>query len=161
AKNVFRLHGCDAQGRAMLRKQLTRGQLLAFMAQVPACTVAMEACASAHYWARELEQLGHRVRLVNPRFVKPYVKANKNDASDAEAIGEAASRPSMRFVPVTAQLEVQALHRVRQQLVKSRTALINQVRGLLAEHGIVIPRGRAQLQRSLAQILKACAISGW
>jgi len=126
------------------------------MAQVPACIVAMEACASAHYWARELEQLGHRVRLINPRFVKPYVKANKNDASDAEAICEAASRPSMRFVPVktAAQLEVQALHRVRQQLVKSRTALINQVRGLLAEHGIVIPRGRAQLQRSLAQILE-------
>jgi transposase len=92
----------------------------------------MEACASAHYWAREIQQLGHRVRLVNPPFVKPYVKANKNDASDAEAICEAASRPSMRFVPVktAAQLEVQTLHRVRQQLVKSRTALVNQVRGL-------------------------------
>ena len=156
AKNVFRLHGCDEQGRAMLRKQLTRGQLLAFIAQVPACTVAMEACASAHYWAREIEQLGHRVRLVNPRFVKPYLKANKNDARDAEAICEAASRPSMRFVPVktAAQLEVQALHRVRQQLVKSRTALINQVRGLLAEHGIVIPQGRAQLKRGLARILE-------
>jgi transposase len=156
AKNVFRLHGCDEEGRAVLRKQLTRGQLLAFIAQVPACTVAMEACASAHYWAREVEQLGHRVRLVNRRFVKPYVKANKNDASDAEAICEAASRPSMRFVPVktAAQLEVRALHRVRQQLVKGRTALINQVRGLLAEHGIVLPQGRAQLQRGLARILE-------
>jgi hypothetical protein len=142
AKNLFRLHGCDEQGRAVLRKRLTRGQLLGFIAQVPACTVAMEACASAHYWAREIEQLGHRVRLVNPRFVKPYVKANKNDASDAEAICEAASRASMRFVPVktAAQLEVQAVYRVRQQLVKSRTALINQVRGLLAEHGKVWPR---------------------
>src|SRR5262249_11857609 len=156
AKNLFRLHGCDEQGRAVLRKRLTRGQLLGFIAQVPACTVAMEACASAHYWAREIEQLGHSVRLVNPRFVKPYVKANKNDASDAEAICEAASRASMRFVPVktAAQLEVQALHRVRQQLVKSRTALINQVRGLLAEHGIVIPQGRAQLQHGLALILE-------
>jgi len=156
AKNAFRLHGCDEEGRAVLRKQLTRGQLLAFIAQLPACTVAMEACASAHYWAREIEQLGHRVRLINPRFVKPYVKANKNDASDAEAICEAAGRRSMRFVPVktAAQLEVQALHRVRQQLVKSRTALINQVRGLLAEHGIVISQGRAQLQRALPRILE-------
>ena len=156
AKNVFRLHGCDERGRAVLRKQLTRGQLLTFIAQTPACTVAMEACASAHYWAREIEQLGHRVRLINPRFVRPYVKANKNDASDAEAICEAASRPSMRFVPVktAAQLEVQALHRVRQQLVKSRTALSNQARGLLAEHGIVIPQGRAQLHRALALILE-------
>ena len=99
AKNVFRLHGCDEQGRAVLRKQLTRGQLLAFVAQLPVCTVAMEACASAHYWARQIEQLGHRVRLINPRFVKPYVKANKNDASDAEAICEAASRP--RQAPVS------------------------------------------------------------
>ena len=156
AKNVFRLHGCDEEGRAVLRRHLTRGQLLAFMAQLPACTVAMEACGSAHYWAHELEQLGHRVRLINPRFVKPYVKANKNDASDAEAICEAASRPSMRFVSVktAAQLEVQALHRVRQQLVKNRTALINQVRGLLAEHGIAIPRGRAQLQRTWRRSLR-------
>lgn len=156
AKNVFRLHGCDRQGRAVLRKQLTRGQLLAFVAQLPACTVAMEACASAHYWAGKIEQLGHRVRLISPRLVKPYVKANKNDANDAEAICEAAGRPSMRFVPVktAAQLEVQALHRVRQQLVKSRTALINQVRGLLAEHGIVIPQGRAQLHRALPRILE-------
>ena len=93
AKNVFRLHGCDAQGRAVLRKQLMRGQLLAFLARLPRCVVAMESCASAHYWARELERFGHQVRLINPRFVKPFVKANKNDASDAEAICEAASRP--------------------------------------------------------------------
>jgi transposase len=156
AKNVFRLHGCDAQGRAVLRKQLMRGQLRAFVAQLPVCTVAMEACASAHYWARELERLGHQVRLINPRFVKPFVKANKNDASDAEAICEAASRPAMRFVAVKTaeQQEVQAVHRVRQQLVKSHTALINQVRGLLAEHGIVMAQGRAQLRRMLPQILE-------
>jgi transposase len=120
----------------------SHGQLLAFVAQLPACRVAMEARASAHYWAREIEQLGHRVRLVNPRFVKPYVKAHQNDASDAEAIGEAAGRPSMRLVPLktAGQLEVQALHRVSQQLVKSRTTLINQVRGLLADyHMLFVP----------------------
>lgn len=156
AKNVFRLHGLDGQGRAVLRKRLTRRQLLIFVAQLPQCTVAMEACASAHYWAREIEKLGHRVRLISPRFVKPFVKANKNDASDAEAICEAAARPSMRFVPVktAAQLEVQAVHRVRQQLMRSHTALINQVRGLLAEHGIAIPLGRHQVRRALPRILE-------
>jgi transposase len=118
--------------------------------------VAMEACAGAHYWAREIEKLGHQVRLIAPRFVRPYVKANKNDASDAEAICEAASRPTMRFVTVksTAQQDVQAVHRVRQQLVKTRTALVNQVRGLLAEYGIVIGRGFAPLRRALPLILE-------
>jgi len=100
AKNVFRLHGCDARGRAVARKQLGRRGLLGFVARLPRCMVAMEACATSHYWAREIEKLGHRARLINPRFVKPYVKANKNDASDAEAICEAAGRPSMRFVGV-------------------------------------------------------------
>jgi transposase len=116
--------------------------------------VAMEACASAHYWAREIAKLGHQVRLINPRFVRPYVKANKNDASDAEAICEAAWRPAMRFVAVktAGQQDVQAVHRVRQQLVKSHTALMNQVRGLLAEQGIVMPQGSAQ-RRALPQIL--------
>jgi len=155
AKNVFRLHGCDARGRAVLRKQLGRRQLLAFVARLPRCVVAMEACASAHYWAREIEKLGHRVRLINPRFVRPYVKANKNDASDAEAICEAAGRPTMRFVAVktAAQQDVQAVHRVRQQLVKNHTALMNQVRALLAEQGIVIPQGSAHVHRSLPRIL--------
>ena len=129
AKNVFCLHGCDANGKAVVRKQLARRQLLNFVASLPRCTVAMEACASAHYWAREIERLGHQVRLIAPRFVRPYVKANKNDASDAEAICEAATRPSMRFVAVksTAQQDVQAVHRVRHQLVKARTSLANQV----------------------------------
>jgi transposase len=155
AKNVFRLHGCDARGRAVLRKQLGRRQLLAFVARLPRCVVAMEACASAHYWAREIQKLGHRVRLINPRFVRPYVKANKNDASDAEAICEAAGRPAMRFVAVktAAQQDVQAVHRVRQQLVKNHTALMNQVRALLAEQGIVIPQGSAHVHRSLPRIL--------
>ena len=156
AKNVFRLHGCDAQGRPVLRKQLARRQLLSFVANLPRCLVAMEACASAHYWAREIEKLGHQVRLIAPRFVRPFVKANKNDASDVEAICEAASRPSMRFVAVksTAQQEVQAVHRVRQQLVKTRTALVNQARGLLAEFGIVVAQGVGRLRRALPTILE-------
>ena len=156
AKNVFQVHGCDANGKAVVRKQLARRQLLSFVAQLPRCTVAMEACASAHYWAREIEKLGHQVRLITPRFVKPYVKANKNDASDAEAICEAASRPSMRFVAIksAAQQDVQAVHRVRQQLVKARTSLANQVRGLLAEYGIVLGRGFAHLRRGLPVILE-------
>ncbi len=158
AKNVFQLHGCDVNGKAVLRKQLARRQLLGFVANLPRCLVAMEACASAHYWAREIEKLGHEVRLIGPKFVRPYVKANKNDASDAEAICEAASRPSMRFVAVksAAQQDVQAVHRVRQQLVKTRTALVNQVRGLLAEHGIVIAQGIAHLRRALPLILEDC-----
>jgi len=156
AKNVFQVHGCDAHGKPVLRKQLGRRQLLSFVANLQRCLVAMEACASAHYWAREIEKLGHQVRLIAPRFVRPYVKANKNDASDAEAICEAASRPSMRFVAVksAAQQDLQAVHRVGQQLVKARTALANQVRGLLAEHGIVMARGLAQLRRTLPVILE-------
>jgi transposase len=156
AKNVFRVHGCDANGKPVLRKQLSRRQLLSFIANLPHCLIAMEACAGAHYWAREFEKLGHQVRLIAPRFVRPYVKANKNDASDAEAICEAAGRPSMRFVAIktAAQLDLQAVHRVRQQLVKARTALANQLRGLLAEHGIVLARGVGQLRRALPIILE-------
>ena len=156
AKNVFCLHGCDTNGKPVLRKQLARRQLLGFLANLPRCLVAMEACASAHYWAREIEQLGHQVRLIGPRFVKPYVKTNKNDASDAEAICEAAGRPTMRFVAVksTAQQDVQAVHRVRQQLMKNRTALVNQARGLLAEYGIVVAQGVARLRRALPTILE-------
>jgi len=156
AKNVFQLHGCDASGRAVLRKQLVRRQVLSFVANLPRCVVAMEACATAHYWAREIEKLGHQVRLIGPKFVKPYVKANKNDASDAEAICEAAGRPSMRFVAVksAAQQDVQAVHRVRHQLVKMRTALVNQVRGLLAEYGVVISQGVGHLRRALPLILE-------
>jgi len=156
AKHVFCVHGCDADGKPVLRKQLARRQLLSFVANLPRCLVAMEACASAHYWAREIEQLGHQVRLIAPKLVRPYVKANKNDASDAEAICEAASRPSMRFVAIksTAQQDVQAVHRLRQQLVKTRTSLVNQAHGLLAEYGIVIARGLAPLRRAIPVILE-------
>src|SRR5216683_770001 len=128
AKDVFGLHGVDGEGRVTFKKRLVRSRLLEFLSQLPRCLVGLEACSSAHYWAREIERLGHRVRLMSPRFVKPYRKSDKNDANDAEAICEAVTRASMRFVPIKseAQHEVQALHRVREQLLKSRTALVNQ-----------------------------------
>src|SRR5450755_2786986 len=155
AKDVFGLHGVDGEGRVAFKKRLVRGRLLEFLSKLPPCLVGMEACSSAHYWARKIEQLGHRVRLMSPRFVKPYRKSDKNDANDAEAICEAVTRPSMRFVPIKseAQHEVLALHRVREQLLKSRTALVNQVRGLLTEHGIVAPQGIARARRLLLEIL--------
>jgi transposase len=155
AKDVFGVHGVDGRGQVTMRKRLVRKHLLEFMSKFPACLVGLEACTSAHYWARELGQLGHRVKLMSPQFVKPYRKSEKNDANDAEAICEAVARPSMRFVPIksAAQQDLQALHRVREQLLKSRTALVNQVRGLLAEHGIVAPRGIARARRLLVATL--------
>ena len=155
AKDVFGLHGVDGEGRVAIKKRLVRSRLLEFLSKLPPCLVGLEACSSAHYWARKIEQLGHRVRLMSPRLVKPYRKSDKNDAHDAEAICEAVRRPSMRFVPIksAAQHEVQALHRVREQLLKSRTALVNQVRGLLAEHGIIAPRGIARARRLLIEVL--------
>jgi transposase len=155
AKNVFQIHGVDANGKAVLRKQLKRSQILAFFANLPPCLVGMEACAGAHYWARELIKLGHDARLMGAQFVKPFVKGNKNDANDAEAICEAVSRPNMRFVPVksTAQQDMQMLHRVRSGLVAERTAQANRLRGLLGEYGIVIGQGLAQLRKRLPEIL--------
>lgn len=156
AKSIFRLHGVDARGVAVLRRQLTRQQLLPFLAKLSPCLVGMEAGPGAHFWAREIGKLGHEARLISPHFVKPYVKSNKNDANDAEAICEAVGRPSMRFVPNknTSQQDVQALHRIRAQLIKWRTALANEIRGLLAEYGIVVNRGIAPLRRMLPVILE-------
>ena len=121
AKNVFQVHGVDAQGKTILRKQFKREQMAVFFANLTPCLIGMEACGSAHYWSRKLQALGHTVRLIAPQFVKPYVKTNKNDAADAEAICEAVTRPSMRFVPIknVEQQAVLALHRVRQGLVKA------------------------------------------
>jgi transposase len=155
AKNVFRVHGVDAKGRTVVARQLRRRQLLPFMVQLQPCLVGMEACGGAHHWAREIAKLGHEVKLMTPRFVRPYVKSNKNDAKDAEAICEAVGRPSMRFVAVKSQTqqEVLAVHRVRSLLIRERTALMNQVRGLLAECGIVVAPGAARLRRALAEIL--------
>jgi transposase len=135
AKNSFSLHGVDERGKSVLKKSLKRHQLAEFFANLPECLIGMEACGSAHHWARKLQQFGHTVKLMAPQFVKPYVKTNKNDAADAEAICEAAGRPNMRFVPIknAEQQAILALHRARQGFVKARTAQANQIRGLLAE----------------------------
>src|SRR5476651_1313728 len=135
AKNVFQVHGIDERGNAVLRKQLRRAQVAVFFGNLPPCLIGMEACASAHYWGRTLQRYGHTVKLMASQFVKPYVKTNKNDARDAEAICEAVGRPTMRFVAIKTpeQQALLALHRARQGLVRARTAQGNQIRGLLAE----------------------------
>jgi len=139
-----------------MKKPFKRSQVLPFFARLEPCLIGMEACGSAHYWARKLTALGHTVKLMAPQFVKPYVKTNKNDAADAEAICEAVRRPNMRFVPVknTEQQSVLALHRARQSFVKARTAQANQIRGLLAEFGITIPQGIGHIATSLPEILE-------
>jgi transposase len=161
AKSVFHLHGVNARGKALLRKRLSRAQLLPFLANLPRCTVAMEACGNAHYWAREVERLGHQARLISPQFVKVFLKSNKNDRNDAEAICEAAARDSMRFVPVKSieQQETQELHRARSYLLKNICSLSNQMRGFLAEHGIIIAKGLTPLRRALPEILEQAGLS--
>jgi len=156
AKNVIQVHGVDERGKAVLKKSLKRVQVLPFFANLPVCLIGMEACGSAHHWARKLQTLGHTVKLMAPQFVKPYVKTNKNDAADAEAICEAVTRPTMRFVPVKngEQQAVLALHRARQGFVKARTAQANQIRGLLAEYGITIPQGINHIATHLPDILE-------
>jgi transposase len=156
AKSIFRVHGVDDRGTVVLRPQFARKQLLSVLANLPPSLVGMEACAGAHYWAREIEKLGHKVRLMSPQFVAPYRKSQKNDGNDAAAICEAVGRPSMRFVPVKspAQQDVQAVHRIRFQLIKWRTALANEMRGLLGEYGIVVAKGIAPLRRQLPSILE-------
>ena len=143
AKNVFQLHGVDRHGRVVWRRRLTRKQWLsALMAQAdPGCEIGMEACGGAHHWARELQSRGYTVKLIPPQFVKPYVKSNKNDVNDAEAICEAMSRPNMRFVAVKsiAQQDIQATHRIRAELMGQRKAKANQIRGLVAEYGLIAP----------------------
>ena len=143
AKHVFQVHGIDAQGTTVLRKRLRRGQVLAFFSRLPRCVVGLEACATAHYWARELGALGHEVRLMPAQYVKAYIKRNKHDAADAEAICEAVGRPTMRFVPVKTaeQQATQLLHRGREQLVRQRTMLVNALRAHLAEFGMVAAQG--------------------
>jgi transposase len=156
AKNVFQVHGIDERGKTVLKKALKRSQVLPFFANLPECLIGMEACGSSNYWARKLSALGHTVKLMAPQFVKPYVKTNKHDAADAEAICEAVGRPTMRFVPIKSaeQQAALALHRARQGFVKARTAQVNQIRGLLAEYGIVIPQGIGHVSRCLPEILE-------
>ena len=155
AKNIFQVHGVDERGNAVLRKQLRRPQLLPYFANLPPCLVGMESCCGAHYFSRRLEAYGHTVKLIAPQFVKPYVKTNKNDAADAEAICEAVARPNMRFVPAK-NMEQQAvlmLHRAREGFIGQRTAQVNQLRGLLMEFGIVFPKGITLARSTIPTIL--------
>lgn len=152
AKNVFQVHGADGTGRAALRKKLRRAQVLEFFSQLPPCVVAMEACGGAHFWGREISKLGHEVRLIPPAYVKPFVKRQKNDAADAEAICEAALRPTMRFVPVKSE-ETQGaamVFRVHELLIRQRTEAINALRGHLSEFGQVVPQGAANASKLIA-----------
>ena len=156
AKSVFQVHGVGGSGKTVVQRRLRRNQVLPFFAQLPACLIGMEACSSAHYWARELQALGHTVKLMAPQFVKPYVKANKTDAADAEAICEAVTRPTMRFVPIKSvdQHAVLSLHRARAGFVKARTAQANQVRGLLGEFGIILPQGIVHVAKRIPEIVE-------
>jgi transposase len=156
AKSVFHLYAVNKMGRYVKKKQLKRKQVLPYLARLEPCVIAMEACGGANYWAREMKDLGHEVKLIAPQYVKPYVKGNKNDYNDAEAIAEAAQRPTMRFVPIKSveQQDIQNLHRQRERIKKARTALVNQVRGLLAEYGIVINKGVAAVRKGLPDILE-------
>ena len=152
AKNVFQVHGADAAGRAVLRKKLRRDQVLAFFGQRSACVVAMEACGGAHRWGREIGELGHEVRLIPPAYVKPFVKRQKNEAADAEAICEAAMRPTMRFVPVKSE-ETQGatmVFRVRELLIRQRAQAFNALRGRLTEFGQVVPQGASNASKLIA-----------
>src|SRR5438552_352609 len=157
AKNVFQVHGIDAAEKVVVRKQLRRGQVLAFFKALLPCLVGMEACATAHYWARELTKLGHQVRLMPAKDVKAYVKRNKTDAADAEAICEAVRRPTMRFVPIkTAEQQAAVLlHRGRERLVRQRTTLVNALRAHLAEFGVVAPAGLRNVSRLIAIVRDA------
>jgi len=156
AKQVFQVHGVDEHGKARVRKQLARAKVLEFFAQLPACLVGIEACGSAHYWGRALSKLGHTVKLMAAQFVIQYRKRGKNDANDAEAICEAVGRPNMRLVATKTedQQSVLMVHRARTLVVANRTAQVNQIRGLLGEFGLVVPKGVARLRRELPSILE-------
>lgn len=156
AKNVFQIHGVDRSEHTVLTRQLRRNQMVEFFQKLQPCLIGMEACASAHHWARALAAMGHTVKLIAPQFVKAYLKGNKNDANDAEAICEAVGRPTMRFVPIKTveQQNIQALHRIRSELVHQRTAKVNQIRGLLGEYGLTVSQGVSNLRRALPDMLE-------
>src|ERR1700754_2694151 len=155
AKSVFQVHGVDAGGQVVITRQLKRRYVVAFFQKLPPCLIGIEACASSHYWARELQAVGHTVRLIPPAYVKPYVKRQKNDSTDAEAICEAVTRPNMRFVPIKTveQQSCLMLHRARHLFIRQQTAVINSIRAYLAEFGIVAPVGR----RGVEQLLEIIA----
>lgn len=160
AKHVFQVHGADASGRAVLRKKISRAKLLPFFSVQPQCRVVLEACGGAHHWARELAKLGHEVQLIAPAYVRPFVKRQKNDAADAEAICEAAQRPSMRFVAVKSpeQQAAAMVFRGRDLLVRQRTQISNALRGHMAEHGWIAPKGLAHLDRLAALLADPLAV---
>lgn len=155
AKNVFQLHGTDADGKAILKKKISRAKLLEFITNLKPCNIYAEGCGSANYWGKKFIECGHKVKLINPKYVKPYVKRNKNDANDAAGIAAAARDPDMRFsdIKTEAQQDMQTVHRIRRMIVQQRTALANQIRGLLAEYGVVFPQGTASIRRKLPEIL--------
>lgn len=155
AKNTFQLHGTDDKGKPILKKKISREKFPEFIAKLNPCDIYMEACGSSNYWGKKFEGFGHKVKLINPKYVKPYVKRNKNDANDAEGIAAAAMAPSMRFcnVKTEAQQDMQSVHRIRSLLIQQRTALANQIRGLLAEYGDIIPQGTSNIRKKLPEIL--------
>ncbi len=156
AKEVFQIHGVDIHGKAVLRKRLRRSGMTRFFVNIEPCRIGMEACGSSHHWARKLGEFGHTVKLMSPQFVKPYVKTNKHDMADAEAICEAVCRPNMRFVPIknVEQQAILSVHRARQGFVKARTPQANQIRGLLSEFGIVMPQGIGSIHKRMPDILE-------
>ncbi len=156
AKSIFQLHGIDKRGKGILRKTLKREELPTYIANLEQCTIVMESCGGANYWARKFRQLGHEVKLISPQFVKPFVKTNKNDSNDAQGIAEAASRPDMRFVPIKGleQQDIQCIHRIRERLIKQKIALSNQMRGLLLEYGIAITKGFSSHKKNIPNILE-------
>jgi transposase len=159
AKTIFQLHGNNEHGKTVLKKQVKRAKLLETLSTMPPCLIGMEACSGASYWANEFEKIGHTVKLMAPQFVKPYVKSNKNDAADAEAIAEAVTRPNMRFVPIKQawQRDIQCVHRARQRLIKNRTALTNEMHGLLHEYGIVVTKSTRSSAKFRAELREAIA----
>jgi transposase len=148
AKNIFQIHGANAKGKGVLRKRLTRAKLIEFISNLSPCLIGIEACTGAHYWARTFKSMGHEVNMMSPQFVKPFVKSNKNDRNDAEAICEAVTRPNMRFVPIKniEQQDTLLSHRAREFAIKQRTGLANQIRGLLSDYGVIIPKGISHMK---------------
>ena len=155
AKEVFQLHGVDKAGNVLLKKKVYREGLIRYITKLPKCLIAIEACSSSHYWAREFMKAGHEVKMIAPQFVKPFVKSNKNDANDAEAIVEAVLRPNMRFVPIKTleQQDMKLVHTLRNLAVKQRTELSNEIRGLLGEYGIILPKGINHVRKHLVVII--------
>ena len=156
AKNVLQIHGADENGKPLVRRQLKRNQVMTYFANLEPCLIGMEACGSAHHWARQLQRLGHEVKLISPQFVKPFVKTNKHDAADAEAICEAVTRPTMRFVPIknVEQQAMLSLHRAREGFIGDRTATVNRIRGLMSEFGLVIPQGIGHVRSKVPELIE-------